>query len=182
MMTETHEADVAQKLQNAVLQAAIDAAEENATSRLTNSEKRIGAGKPGPGRPKGSSNRVTQTIREAVEAASQPGACHPEGLAGWLIERAHGGLGDRQIFAAMVSKAMPMQVNASVDGGIQVQLSWLGTRSIGTTVTQLPEPVTQVLDLERENDGTFRIVNPPAGSDAGQAAAGQEAAGGAKGE
>lgn len=138
---------------------------------------------PGPGRPKGSVNRVTRTIREAVEVASQPGACHEDGLAGWLIERARGGLGDRQIFAAMVNKAMPLQVQANVDGGIKLELSWLGARSIGTTAAQIAEPRTQVLDLQQESDGSYRIKDPTVAPNGGAAAGGQapEAAGDAQG-
>ena len=119
-------------------------------------------------------------IREAVEKAARD--CHPEGLAGWLVERAQGSLGDRQIFAAMVNKAMPLQVQAQVGGGIQVQLGWLASRQIGTTVAQSEEQQPQVLDLQPESDGTYRIIDPtPAAGGAGQAAGegGEEAAGGA---
>jgi hypothetical protein len=109
------------------------------------------------GRPKGTPNRVTRTIREAVEMAAKD--CHPKGLAGWLVERAQGSLGDRQIFAAMVNKAMPLQVQANVDGGIRLELGWLAGRQIGTTAAQIPTQPAQVLDLQRENDGTYRIID-----------------------
>jgi len=130
---------------------------------------------PGPGRPKGSTNRVTMTIKAAIEAAVQPGACHPEGLAGWLIERAKGGLGDRQIFASVVNRFVPVQLNAQVDGGIKLELGWLGGRQIGTGTTQLQHAPTQVLDLKQESEGVYRIVDPqPAAQPADQA--GPEAA------
>jgi len=130
---------------------------------------------PGPGRPKGSTNRVTMTIKAAIEAAVQPGACHPEGLAGWLIERAKGGLGDRQIFASVVNRFVPVQLNAQVDGGIKLELGWLGGRQIGTGATQLQHAPTQVLDLKQESEGVYRIVDPqPAAQPADQA--GPEAA------
>ena len=125
---------------------------------------------PGPGRPKGSTNRVTMTIKAAIEAAVQPGACHPEGLAGWLIERAKGGLGDRQIFASVVNRFVPVQLNAQVDGGIKLELGWLGGRQIGTGATQLQHAPTQVLDLKQESEGVYRIVDPqPVAQGAGQA-------------
>lgn len=108
-----------------------------------------------PGRQKGVPNRVTRTIREAVEIAARD--CHPKGLAGWLIERAQGGIQDRQIFAAMVNKAMPLQVQANVDGGIRLELGWLSQRQIGTPTAQVTEQKTQVLDLQRESDGSYRI-------------------------
>ena len=134
------------------------------------------------GRPKGAVNKVTRTIREAVEKAARD--CHPDGLAGWLVERAQGSLGDRQIFAQMVNKAMPLQVQAQVGGGVQIQLSWLGQRQIGTTVAQEPEQRTQVLDLQAESDGTYRIIDPtgaPAGGGGQPAATDEKGAGGADG-
>jgi hypothetical protein len=115
-------------------------------------------GAPVPlGRPKGLPNKVTRTIREAVEMAARD--CHPKGLAGWLVERAQGSLGDRQIFAAMVNKAMPLQVHANVDGGIRLELGWLAGRQVGTVGAQTAQPAPQVLDLQPESDGTYRIID-----------------------
>jgi hypothetical protein len=117
------------------------------------------SGAPLPvGRQKGVPNKLTRTIREAVEMAAKD--CHPKGLAGWLVERAQGSLGDRQIFAAMVNKAMPLQVNTNVDGGIRLELGWLSARQVGTPAAQIENQPAQVLDLQRENDGTYRIIDP----------------------
>lgn len=121
-------------------------------------------GAPVPaGRPKGAPNRVTQTIKDAIEAACKPGACHPEGLAGWLIERATGGVEDRKIFAGMVSKVIPAQLQASVQGGITVQLPWLTGRNIsphGTTTAQFDAVDAQVIDVTVESDGDLRVGDP----------------------
>ena len=108
------------------------------------------------GRPKGLPNKVHRTIKEAVELACQPGACHPKGLAGWLVERARSRHAvDRQIFAGLVGKALPLQVNQHVSGGIAIQLGWLQGRGIGAT--QASEAIT----LEaREVDG--QVVLAPA--------------------
>ena len=164
-MIEQQQQDVGQQLQNAVLQAAVDDAVRKDSTGLKNIEKtRVGDGTPGPGRPKGVQNSVTRTIREAVEKAARD--CHADGLAGWLIERAQGGIQDRQIFAQMVNKAMPLQVQANVDGGIKLELSWLGGRNIGTTTAQIHEQRTQVLDLERDSDGGYRIKDPNKQQDA----------------
>ena len=175
------------KLQDALNQAVLGAAMADEAGSVTDravsktkTDKRksnLPPG-PGPGRPKGIPNRVTRTIREAVEMAARD--CHPEGLAGWLIERAQGSIQDRQIFAQMVNKAMPLQVQANVGGGIKLELSWLGGRSIGNTAAQLPEPRTQVLDLEQDSDGGYRIKDPnaPAAGAGGGGPAGQEGAGG----
>lgn len=117
------------------------------------------SGAPLPvGRQKGTPNKLTRTIKEAVELAARD--CHPKGLAGWLVERAQGSLGDRQIFAAMVNKAMPLQVNTNVDGGIRLELGWLSQRQVGTPAAQIEQQPAQVLDLQRENDGTYRIIDP----------------------
>lgn len=102
-------------------------------------------GQPIPiGRRKGTPNVVTKTLREAVERAARD--CHPQGLAGWLVERAQGGIGDRQIFAAVVQKVIPMQVHTSVQGGISINLGWLGSRGIGTNTAQAHVIDAQVID------------------------------------
>ena len=202
--------DVGQQLQQAVLQAAmpeddepfnVDEWRKEALARKNGAAGQADSGDaknaaemreqpPSPingarlpaGRPKGVQNRVTRTIREAVEKAARE--CHADGLAGWLVERAQGSLGDRQIFAQMVNKAMPLQVQAQVGGGVQIQLSWLGQRQIGTTVAQQAEQRTQVLDLQAETDGTYRIIDPtgaPAGAAAAAGATDEKGAGGADG-
>lgn len=112
------------------------------------------------GRQKGVPNRVTVTVKQAIEAAIQPGGCHPQGLAGWLIDRAKGGLGDRQIFASVVNKFVPVQLNATVDGGIKLELGWLGGRQIGTGVSQLQQAQPQVIEMQQENGGSYRIIDP----------------------
>jgi len=90
------------------------------------------------GRPKGVQNKLTRSLKEAVEIAARD--CHPKGLAGWLIERAQGGIQDRQIFAGLVGKVIPIQVNQSVEGGISISLNWLAGRQIGTIQAQ-PEVI-----------------------------------------
>lgn len=112
------------------------------------------------GRVKGTPNRVTVTVKAAIEQAIQPGGCHPQGLAGWLIERAKGSLGDRQIFASVVNKFVPVQLNANIDGGIKLELGWLGGRQVGTTPSQLQQEQTQVIELKEENAGVYRIIDP----------------------
>jgi hypothetical protein len=99
------------------------------------------------GRKKGVPNKVTRTIREAIELASQPGQCHPRGLAGWLVERARSkSAADRQIFAGLVARVLPLQVRQEVSGGIAVQLGWLNQRGIGAHAAQSAERVPQVID------------------------------------
>jgi hypothetical protein len=151
---------VADALQRAALSTA-QKADENAEKTSVS----VGSGAAGPGRPKGVRNRLTN-LREAVlEAFDTVGG--PE----YLVRLANGTQSDRAAFVGLVSKVLPTQINANVEGGIQVQLSWLGQRNIGTTVAQPVEQVTQVVDLERDSAGKYRIKDPvdtPAGgSDAG---------------
>ncbi len=122
---------------------------------------RVGSGMPGPGRPKGSQDRITRTIKDAIEIAARD--CHPHGLAGWLIERAQGGVQDRQIFAGLVAKVIPAQLQAQVDGAIVVQLPWLQGRNVGgngTNTAQSRAIDAQVIDVTVEKGGALRVGDP----------------------
>lgn len=116
------------------------------------------------GKPKGTVNRVTASIKEAIEQACAPGACHPEGLAGWLIERAQSdSVQDRAIFAGLVSKALPAQLQASVQhGGVVVQLGWLQHRGVGrgTLASQSVVGDSQVIDSHGLLTHDLRIDDP----------------------
>ena len=174
-MIETQQQDIGQQLQEAVLQQAMDTGYASSEGGGNNAEKTpiaVGSGAPGPGRPRNVKNRLTN-LREAVlKAFDTVGG--PE----YLVRLANGTQSDRAAFVGLVSKVLPTQINANVEGGIQVQLSWLGQRNIGTTVAQPVEQVTQVIDLERDNGGKYRIKDPvesPAQSPAGAAEAGKDA-------
>lgn len=115
------------------------------------------------GRPKGIPNRTTRTIREAIEAACAPGGCHPKGLAGWLIERAHGNVADRQIFATFVAKIIPAQLQAQVSADIVVQLPWLQARNIGSRTHPRTQPEAleaQVVEPQGLIEPALRVANP----------------------
>lgn len=95
---------------------------------------------PGPGRPKGTQNKVTANIRAAVERAAREVTTRDgeKGLTAWLLERASGGIADRQIFAGMVKAALPLKVDATVQT-ININLGWLGSRPIdGVTLDHVP--------------------------------------------
>ncbi len=119
-------------------------------------------GVPTPyGRRKGIPNKVTKTIREAVEMAAREvtDSQGRKGLAAWLLERANGTIADRQIFAAMVAKALPLQVHAQGAGGITINLGWLAGRGL-TNVTTTAQPNVidaQVIESTARNDVALRV-------------------------
>lgn len=174
-MMKTQQQEAAKGLQDALMQAAFDAQGNDEAKSLVSLEntgktsaeppkRRVGDGTPGPGRPKGSVPKVTKTIRDAVMQAFDE-----VGGPAYLVRLANGTQSDRAAFTSLLNKVLPTQINANVEGGIQVQLSWLGQRSIGTVTAQQAEQVTQVVDLERDSAGKYRIKDqdtPPAGGDA----------------
>ena len=183
MMETQQQTDLGQQLQSAVLQAAMDTVDTSSgddEKRTKNEKKRAVSpltGAPVPaGRPKNVKNRLTN-LREAVLEAFDT-----VGGPAYLVQLAQGTQSDRAAFVGLVSKVLPTQVNAQVEGGVQIQLSWLGSRQIGTTVAQSPEQITQVVDLQRDSAGKYRIIDPVAPPEGGQAAAGatdENGAGGA---
>jgi len=182
METQTQQNDLGKQLQDAVLRAAMPAEKSSAVSgeKPEQKLKKGGVspltGQPTPaGRPKGVRNKLTNLRDAVLEAFDEVGG--PE----YLVRLAQGTQSDRAAFVGLVSKVLPTQINANVEGGIQVQLSWLGARNIGATTTQNVEQVTQVIDLERDTAGKYRIIDPvdaPAGQTP-EAAGGQADAGGA---
>jgi len=173
MDTKTQTDDLASRLNDAVMRAAMPADDDEfaTLSGENNAEKTgiaVGSGAPGPGRPRNVKNRLTN-LREAVLEAFEM-----VGGAQYLAKLAAGTSSDRAAFVGLVAKVLPTQINANVEGGIQVQLSWLSGRSIGTTASQTQEQMTQVIDLERDNGGKYRIVDPTTQAEAG-AGGGSEA-------
>lgn len=133
----------------------------------TKPKRKVGDGTPGPGRPPGVKTRLINLRDAVLEAFDRVGGAE------YLVKLAEGTQSDRTAFVGLMSKVLPTQINANVDGGIKLELSWIGQRSIGTTAAQITEQRTQVLDLERDSEGGYRIIDQhthTAGGD--QAAAG----------
>jgi len=79
------------------------------TADKQTSGNRIGAGKPGPGRPKGSVNRSTALLKDAIlKAATDAGNGD---LAAYLQVQARETPGP---FLALLGKILPMQVDATI--------------------------------------------------------------------
>ena len=164
MKTQTQQSDVGQQMQQAVLQAAFDAdpievptfvptdPEVNKNGEKTQKTGLQGAG---PGRPKGVRNKLTNLRDAVIEAFDRVGG------ADYLVRLAEGTQSDRAAFVSLMNKVLPTQVNANVEGGIKLELSWLSARSIGgTSSAQSLSNSKQVIDLERDSEGGYRIKHP----------------------
>ena len=173
-MMQTKQQDLGEQLQKAVLQQAMDAgcasssADDPVVSKKAEVERKKGAVSPkngaalppGRGRPPGVRNKLTNLRDAVLEAFDRVGG------ADYLVRLAEGTQSDRAAFVSLMNKVLPTQINQQVDGGIKLELSWLGGRSIGTTTAQIHEQRTQVLDLERDSDGGYRIKDPNKQQDA----------------
>lgn len=81
-------------------------------------ENKIGAGKPGPGRPKGSANRTTTALKEAILGAAAEHGFNGEGedgLQGYLRKVA---TDDLKAFSGLLGKVLPMTVAGDTDNPI----------------------------------------------------------------
>lgn len=66
----------------------------------------IGKGTPGPGRPKGSANKTTALLKDAILKAAE-NAGGDEGMVGYLTTQAKT---NPQAFLPLLGKVLPMQV------------------------------------------------------------------------
>ncbi len=75
-------------------------------------EAKVGTGKPGPGRPPGSSNKITRDIKEAILHAFENvgGASYLEGVA----------RENPQVFCALLGKVLPTQVTGADGGDLRI--------------------------------------------------------------
>jgi hypothetical protein len=104
-----------------------------------------GGARPGAGRPPGSVNVVTRTLREAILAAGEI-AGGKEGLTGYLVMLARD---NSSAYAALLGKILPHQLaaDAESDGGAGAQITFTriivhadGHREIERTPKALPAP------------------------------------------
>lgn len=107
----------------------------------------------GKGRPAGTPNKITRGIKDAVLESIQPGQCHPEGLKGWLRDRALGGIEDRKIYAGIVSRVIPIEVTGKDGEAIKIDLGWLTGRAIAGQDVIDVTPTSQDEDNSRDIKG-----------------------------
>ena len=114
--------------------------------KSSNSSSGHGGVRPGAGRPPGSVNVVTRTLREAILAAGEI-AGGEDGLTGYLVMLARE---NSSAYAGLLGKILPHQLatDAETNGGVGVKLEfrrivvWPGGREEIENVTpkQLPSP------------------------------------------
>lgn len=81
-------------------------------------ENAIGKGKPGPGRPKGSQNKTTAILKDAIlQAAEKAGG--EGGMVGYLTLQA---TQNPQSFLPLLGKVLPMQVTGEDGGALVVEI------------------------------------------------------------
>ena len=85
---------------------------------------RVGDGTPGPGRPKGKTNKTTSLLKEALiiaaEAVGSDGA-GKDGLPGYCEDLARN---EKKAFAALMGRLLPLQIGGvGEDGKIIVQIN-----------------------------------------------------------
>lgn len=81
------------------------------------SENAIGKGKPGPGRPKGSSNKANRLLKEAILQALDE--AHPKGVIEYLKQQA---IANPTAFLTLIGKVLPLQVTGEGGGAIGVAI------------------------------------------------------------
>ena len=76
---------------------------------------------PGPGRPKGSPNKTTALLKDAIlQAACNAGGAG--GLVGYLERQASGK--NPVAFMALLGKVLPMQVSGEGGGPVKMIVEW----------------------------------------------------------
>lgn len=77
----------------------------------------IGKGKAGPGRPKGSLNKTTALLKDAILQAAQQAGGGDDGLVEYLQKQATENPGP---FMALLGKVLPMQIAGDTENPVNV--------------------------------------------------------------
>jgi hypothetical protein len=77
----------------------------------------IGKGKPGPGRPKGSVNKTTALLKDAILKAAQLAGGGDDGLVEYLQKQASENPGP---FMALLGKVLPMQIAGDEENPVNI--------------------------------------------------------------
>lgn len=82
------------------------------TDKQTTEKPRVGDGTPGPGRPKGSQNKVTKALKDMILGALDE--AHEEGGIAYLKQQAKD---NPTAFLSLVGRVLPMTVTGAGDDG-----------------------------------------------------------------
>lgn len=86
--------------------------------KQTDKKPRVGDGTPGPGRPKGSANKTTTALKEAILAAAAEHGFDgrgQDGLQGYLRKVA---TEDIKAFSSLIGKVLPLTVGGDPDNPV----------------------------------------------------------------
>ena len=100
------------------------------------------------GRPKGSQNKSTKALKEALLRAADE--AHPQGVKGWLIELAGK---DPKAFASLLSRLLPTEARVESSGPTVVLRDYSGGKGEVAEAKQTPPPPKNEI---AEND-----ISPP---------------------
>lgn len=85
-----------------------------ASVKETPKKRKVGDGTPGPGRPKGSPNKTTSLVKEAIIlAATKAGGGGKDGMVKYLTAQA---LDNPKAFLPLIGRVLPLEVSGG-DGG-----------------------------------------------------------------
>ena len=81
--------------------------------------EKIGQGRPGPGRPKGSLNKTTALLKDAILKAAEDAGNRigDEGMVSYLIDQADK---NPTAFMGLLGKVLPMQIAGDEDNPLKI--------------------------------------------------------------
>ena len=84
--------------------------------------KEIGAGKAGPGRPKGLKNQVTVTLKDAILHAAEDCGFDGEGLEGLTGYCKRLAISEPRAFASLLGRVLPTSISAENSEGKAINI------------------------------------------------------------
>ena len=120
------------------------------------------------GRPKGSQNKTTRIIKDAVlDSFDRLGRCE------YLVKLANGTASDRAAYMTLLGRVLPNVIEGDVDHKVRVELGWLSGRAIAQAAA--PSDL-QSECVSHENRATidYEDITPIGEAKDGQSARGSE--------
>lgn len=105
----------------------------------------------GAGRTKGTPNRTTKALKEALLQAADE--AHPQGVRGWLIKLSEK---DPKAFASLLSRLLPTEARVESSGPTVVLKDYSGGKREGDEAKQTPPP-PRIADTEDDISPSSKI-------------------------